>query len=71
MARRWEQYNFEKSVKKVFSNPQGEELLEFMMDAFVNRRCWVQGQPDTTAFSEGEKNLVLTLKQLLEKETEQ
>jgi len=71
MARKWEQWNFEHQVKKVFGNPQGEELIEFLMDAFVNRRTWVEGKMDTTAFNEGEKNLVLTLKQLLEKEPEQ
>jgi hypothetical protein len=67
---KWEQWNFEKQVKKVFGNTQGEELIEFLMDAFVNRRTWVKGEADTTAFNEGEKNLVLTLKQLLEKEPE-
>ncbi len=71
MSRKWEQWNFETQVKKVFGNPQGEELIAFLMDAFVNRRTWVEGKPDTTAFAEGEKNLVLTLKQLLEKEPEQ
>jgi hypothetical protein len=71
MSRKWSNFNFETQVKKVFGNSQGEELIDFLMDAFVNRRCWVQGQPDTTAFSEGEKNLVLTLKQLLEKSEEQ
>ena len=67
MARKWEQWDFEKQVKKVFGTPQGEELLDFLVDAFVMRRTWVEGKPDTTAFSEGEKNVVLTLKQLLEK----
>ena len=67
MARKWEQYNFENSVKKVFDNAGGHDLLEFLMDAFVMRRSWVEGKPDTTAFAEGEKNIVLTLKQLLEK----
>ena len=67
MARKWEQWDFEKQVKKVFGPPQGGELLDFLVDAFVMRRTWVEGKPDTTAFSEGEKNVVLTLKQLLEK----
>ena len=67
MARKWEQYNFENSVKKVFDNAAGRDLLEFLMDAFVLRRSWVEGKADTTAFAEGEKNIVLTLKQLLEK----
>ena len=67
MSRKWEQFNFEKSVKKVFDNQSGRELLDFMMDAFVMRRTWVEGKPDTTAFGEGEKNLVLTLKQLCDK----
>jgi hypothetical protein len=67
MSRKWENFNFEQSIKKVFHTSEGQELLEFMVDAFVMRRTWVEGQPDTTAFSEGEKNLVLTLKQLNEK----
>ena len=67
MSRKWENFNFEQSVKKVFGKQDGQELLDFMVDAFVMRRTWVEGKPDTTAFSEGEKNLVLTLKQLNEK----
>jgi hypothetical protein len=70
MASKWEQFSFEKSVKKVFDNPSGRELIEFLVDAFVMRRTWVEGKPDTTAFSEGEKNVVLTLKQLMEKGAE-
>ena len=67
MARKWENWSFEQGVKKVFSKADGAELLEFLVDAFVMRRTWVEGKPDTTAFAEGEKNVVLTLKQLLEK----
>ncbi len=67
MARKWENWNFENQVKKVFDNPQGRDLIDFLVDAFVMRRTWVEGKPDTTAFSEGEKNVVLTLKQLMEK----
>lgn len=67
MERKWEHFDFEKQVKKVFGNSQGVELLDFLVDAFVMRRTWVEGKPDTTAFGEGEKNVVLTLKQLLEK----
>ena len=64
---KWSNFIFEKQVKKVFDNQQGRELIEFLVDAFVMRRTWVEGKPDATAFSEGEKNVVLTLKQLLEK----
>ena len=64
---KWSNFVFEKQVKKVFDNQQGRELIEFLVDAFVMRRTWVEGKPDTTAFAEGEKNVVLTLKQLLEK----
>ena len=67
MSRKWENWDFEKQTKRVFDNPPGRELIEFLVDAFVMRRTWVEGKPDTTAFGEGEKNLVLTLKQLLEK----
>ncbi len=67
MENKWSNFIFEKQVKKVFDNQQGRELIEFLVDAFVMRRTWVEGKPDTTAFSEGEKNVVLTLKQLLEK----
>ena len=70
MSRKWESWNFEQQVKRVFDNPEGRDLIEFLVDAFVMRRTWVEGKPDTTAFSEGEKNLVLTLKQLLEKGAE-
>jgi len=70
MARKWENWNFENQVKKVFDNPQGRDLIDFLVDAFVMRRTWVEGKPDTTAFSEGEKNVVLTLKQLMEKGAE-
>ena len=67
MEQKWSNYVFEQSVKKVFDNQQGRELIDFLVDAFVMRRTWVEGKPDTSAFAEGEKNLVLTLKQLLEK----
>ena len=67
MSRKWENWNFEQGVKKVFGKSEGAELLDFLVDAFVMRRTWVEGKPDTTAFSEGEKNVVLTLKSLLEK----
>lgn len=70
MSRKWENWNFEQQVKRVFDNQNGRELIEFLVDAFVMRRAWVKGEPDTTAFAEGEKNLVLTLKQLLEKGAE-
>ena len=65
METKWSNFVFEKQVKKVFDNQQGRELIEFLVDAFVMRRTWVEGKPDTTAFAEGEKNVVLTLKQLL------
>jgi len=64
---RWKNYDLEQSVKKVFGNTAGEELLDFMVDAWVLRRSWQKGEADTTAFFEGEKNLVLTLKNLYEK----
>ena len=67
MSRKWENFNLEQSCKKVFGTGDGQELIDFLMDAFVIRRTWVEGKPDTTAFAEGEKNLVLTLKQLNEK----
>ena len=67
MERKWSNFVFEKQVKRVFDNQQGRELIDFLVDAFVMRRTWVEGKPDTTAFGEGEKNVVLTLKQLLEK----
>ena len=67
MESKWSNFIFEKQVKKVFDNQQGRELIDFLVDAFVMRRTWQEGKPDTTAFAEGEKNVVLTLKQLLEK----
>ena len=71
MSRKWSNFVFEKQVKKVFGNPQGEELLDFLIDAFVLRRTFIEGKPDASAFGEGEKNLVLTIKTLLEKQPEQ
>ena len=59
--------DFEKSIKKVFGNAEGEELLDFMVDAFVVRLSYRKGEFDATAFAEGEKNMVLTIKHLLEK----
>ncbi len=61
---KWEGYDFHESVKKVFSNKRGKELMSFMVDAYIMRPSFVQGQPDSAAFREGEKNLVLTLKHL-------
>ena len=69
MEHKWSNFILEKQVKRVFDTSEGRELIDFLVDAFVLRRTWVKGEPDTTAFSEGEKNLVLTLKQLLEKGT--
>ena len=71
MTSRWEKFSFEKQVKKVFDNAAGKELLEFMVDAWVFRRSWVEGKADATAFAEGEKNVVMTLKSLLDKREEQ
>ncbi len=67
---KWEQYNFETSVKKVFANKAGKQLLDFLIDVFVLRRSWHEGKTDTTAFYEGQKDLVLTLKNLMEKQPE-
>ena len=64
---KWENFNFEESVKRVFSNKAGEELMDFLVDAFVMQTTWREGKPDVTAFKEGEKNLVLTMKALLDK----
>ena len=61
---RWKNYDLEQSIKKVFGNTAGEELLDFMVDAWVMRRSWQKGEADATAFFEGEKNLVLTLRNL-------
>ena len=64
---KWENFNFEEAVKKVFGNKHGQELIEFLVDAYVFRASFVQGQVDSTAFREGEKNVVLTLKHLFDK----
>lgn len=71
MTNKWENFSFEKQVKKVFDNKAGKELMDFMVDAWVYRRSWVEGKPDTTAFAEGEKNVVMTIKSLLDKREEQ
>ena len=71
MENKWSNFNFENSVKQVFGNAKGEELLEFMVDAFVMRLSYRKGEFDATAFAEGEKNMVMTIKHLLEKGAEE
>lgn len=68
---KYENFSFENQVKKVFNNAAGEELMEFLVDAFVMRRSFQEGKSDATAFAEGEKNVVLTLKSLMDKRREQ
>ena len=71
METKWSNFNFQNAVQQVFGNPKGEELLEFMVDAFVMRSSYREGKFDSTAFAEGEKNLVMTLKHLYERGEEQ
>lgn len=66
MKGKWENWSLENKIKKVFGNPDGEELLEFLMETFVLRRSWEEGKFDTTAFAEGQKDVVLMFIQLLE-----
>lgn len=70
MSSKWENWSLEMKIKKVFDNPDGRELVDFLTETFVERRSWEQGQFDTTAFAEGQKDVVLMIKHLLEKGAE-
>ena len=67
MQNKWENFSLEKKVKQVFDNQAGRELIEFFTDTFLMRRSWVEGKFDSTAFAEGQKDVILLIKHLAEK----
>lgn len=54
-------------IKGVFSNQQGEQLMEFWQKVYGERISYErENTPEQTAFNEGERNFYLSIKQLLE-----
>lgn len=54
----------QKMADRVFHTPDGAELLKELDLVFASRRSFVQGDPYTTAFKEGQRDVILFLKQL-------
>ncbi len=53
-------------VKTVFSNPKGEELLEYWNEIYMNRTSFhPENTPEATSFNEGLRAFVLAIHSLL------
>lgn len=45
-------------VRRVFTTVDGERLLAQWVEAFCRRRSFVEGEPHSTAFREGQRDFV-------------
>lgn len=58
---------FEQRVKAVFHNMNGELLLEELDKMYIQRMSYQSGNtPEETAFREGQRDVILFIKQLTE-----
>jgi len=58
------------TIKRILMSPDGQKLYEFLSREYMERTSHVAGDPYTTAFREGQRNVVLILLDLRESEYE-
>ena len=57
--------NFEKSWKKISDSPDGETVLQGLLEMYSLRTSHVPGDPYETAFREGQREVVTYLLSLV------
>lgn len=58
------------NLKRILVSPDGVELLKLLDIEFADRTSHVAGDPHTTAFNEGQRSVVLFLRDIKETEYE-
>jgi hypothetical protein len=48
-----------KSYKQVFASPEGKKVLEHLIRTYMLKTSHVEGDPYSTAFNEGARNVLL------------
>jgi len=58
------------NIKILFASPDGQKVFETLETEFSDRSSYVAGDPHATSFKEGQRSVMLFLKDALESEYE-
>lgn len=57
-----------KMFKRVFDTQDGKDVLKYLEDKYYHRKSYLKGEPDHTAFREGQRDVVAEIREyILEK----
>ena len=57
-------------IKRILHSPDGEKLLKLLTEEFAERTSFTVGDPHSTSFKEGQRNVVLFLNDMRESKYE-
>lgn len=57
-------------IKMVLQSPNGKAMFEMLEFEFSDRSSFVPGQPDTTSYNEGQRSVILFMKDIIESDYE-